>query len=304
MPTASRPASSAQRHLGVSSKRAVSAAGGPKSAIGLTTRSVLRYPGGKSRAISLLERLLPPTDIRTVLSPFLGGGSFELHLTGMGCTVSAFDAYAPLANFWHHLLTNPVRLASTANKHRPLTPQSFKELQQRCADRSTSIADAAAYLAVNRSSFSGSTLSGGFSKSAATGRFNDALIERVRQFRNSRITVQQGSFEDTISSGFDFIFADPPYWLAGSANKLYGERGNMHDEFDHLLFRQLMGDIPTPWLVTYNDAPQLRELWRDFHLTPASWAYGMNSSKQSSELIITNYALANPQEESATLSPN
>ena len=43
-------------------------------------RSVLRYPGGKYRARKILYNEMPE-NVDTVLSPFLGGGSFELYLT-------------------------------------------------------------------------------------------------------------------------------------------------------------------------------------------------------------------------------
>ena len=64
----------------------------------LTTRSPLRYPGGKSRAVLMI---LPhiPQDTDKVCSPFFGGGSVELALMARGVSVSGSDIFSPLVDF-------------------------------------------------------------------------------------------------------------------------------------------------------------------------------------------------------------
>ena len=47
--------------------------------------SPLRYPGGKTRACKILDEIVNnyfdmTTDFDTVVSPFVGGGSFEFYL--------------------------------------------------------------------------------------------------------------------------------------------------------------------------------------------------------------------------------
>lgn len=143
---------------------------------------------------------------------------------------------------------------------------------------------------MNRCSYSGSTLSGGYSKASEEGRLTDSIIDRVRTFRNKQITVDTASFENTISSKFDFIFADPPYLLPdASSNKLYGISGSLHHAFNHESFADLMKNVHTPWLITYNDSPEIRKLYSKYRVESVSWAYGMNSTKQSSEVVIRNY---------------
>lgn len=58
----------------------------------ITTKTMLRYPGGKTRAIKVLAPLVPK-NTNKVVSPFLGGGSFELYLTGLGIEVTASDLF-------------------------------------------------------------------------------------------------------------------------------------------------------------------------------------------------------------------
>lgn len=45
--------------------------------------SILRYPGGKSRAVKILDKYIP-SDAKIILSPFTGGASFELFLRDKG----------------------------------------------------------------------------------------------------------------------------------------------------------------------------------------------------------------------------
>lgn len=100
----------------------------------ISTKTPLRYPGGKTRAVSILDTLLPQdSPISTVLSPFLGGGSYELHLTERGITVVGYDVFQQLTNFWQHLLSSPEKLARAVRARRPVGSAKFKTYQQTLA---------------------------------------------------------------------------------------------------------------------------------------------------------------------------
>jgi DNA adenine methylase len=256
----------------------------------LSTTSPLRYPGGKTRAIPLLTKFLPKNLSGNVLSPFLGGGSFELYLTSIGCVVHGFDAYAPLVNFWVWVEKNPKLLANKIRARMPVDQVHFKTFQNNIKTKSpSSVKLAAEYLIVNRCSFSGATMSGGFSSAAASGRMTESIVKRIENFNNPLLKVSFGDFQKTIKPGYDFIFADPPYWLEDSASKLYGNSGDMHLGFNHEQFFKLISKIKDPWMITYNDSSKVRDLYKDFNVYPVNWSYGMNSSKKSSEIIICNY---------------
>ena len=59
--------------------------------------SPLRYPGGKSRACLILEKYVKEnyTERKKMLSPFVGGGSFELYLA----STNAFPNFLRLMSF-------------------------------------------------------------------------------------------------------------------------------------------------------------------------------------------------------------
>jgi DNA adenine methylase len=69
--------------------------------------SPLRYAGGKSKAIGLILDNLPKLREKRVVSPFFGGGSFELCLSqNLGIEVVGYDVFGMLTNFWDVLINH------------------------------------------------------------------------------------------------------------------------------------------------------------------------------------------------------
>jgi len=248
-------------------------------------KSPLRYPGGKTRAI---KHLLPHIPEGDVCAPFMGGGSLELKLSE-DRTVYGYDAFYPLYNFWHSLLNHKEELVKEVRNLHPLDKGGFKAARDLLHAYSNNIplsrVAAAAYFAVNRSSFSGATLSGGFSQQAADGRFNENSIKRLENFEAPNLKVGFLSFEESIAlHEKEFLYLDPPYFLEAKS-KLYGKNGDMHEGFDHKLLHSLLTNRQN-WLLCYNDCEFIREHYSDYEIIPAAWAYGMNKSKQSNEVFI------------------
>ena len=249
-------------------------------------KTPLRYPGGKTRAVKTLVNYIPE-DCKKLCSPFLGGGSFELALAEKGIKVYAYDAFYPLYNFWNHLLTNKDELVGCVRDVHPLTKERFKEFRKQLKDyeSGSDVKMAAAYFAINRSSFSGATLSGGFSQQAADGRFNENSIKRLENFDAPNLKVGFLSFEESIEQHKnEFLYLDPPYFLEAKS-KLYGKNGDMHEGFDHEMLHFLLTNRQN-WLLCYNDCEFIRKHYSDYEIVPAEWAYGMNKSKKSNEVFI------------------
>ena len=69
-------------------------------------KTPLRYPGGKSRALSKLFQYIPDlNDYKEYREPFLGGGSVALEVTKRypRLDITVNDLYEPLYNFWREL---------------------------------------------------------------------------------------------------------------------------------------------------------------------------------------------------------
>ena len=271
-------------------------------------RSPLRYPGGKQRAaktiVDILDQRLPANS--KIASPFFGGGSVELELASRGHKVTASDFFAPVAAFWQQLKSDPQRLhAKCMEWCEPpcIEKASFYQLQSDLRQlMSTGIAIteqqqfelAWRFFVVNRKSFSGATLSGGM---ASGDRFNKAAIDRLLPVDMSNLTVKRGDYWDQLFDRkrrrftFDAIYADPPYAL--DCSKLYGDKGSTHDDFDHTRFAGHMWSLSSkynvPILISYNDCDTVRKLFDGWQFNQISWAYGMNASKKSNEVLISNF---------------
>lgn len=271
----------------------------------ISDKSVLRYPGGKYRARKILETHLPENTTH-VLSPFLGGGSFELFLTSKGVQVTGTDNFYLLVNFWHHLLNDNAQLAhycqqylnkadkdlfNTKQQELKLHNNAYSDNNAHNVGNNEKLQQAGDFFIVNRCSFSGATLSGGYSKESATTRFNQSIVNKVRTFANSKLTTECLDYQDSINKYADdtnLIFLDPPYALDNNS-KLYGVKGDKHKDFNHDEFYEFINQCDNKILLTYNDNEYIRQKWKDYNITEENWKYGMNKNKQSSELVIKNY---------------
>lgn len=74
-------------------------------------KTLLRYPGGKSKAIDLITPYVKDYD--KIVSPFIGGGSLEVHwAANLNKQVIGYDIFDVLVNFWTIVLNNPGELSN------------------------------------------------------------------------------------------------------------------------------------------------------------------------------------------------
>lgn len=242
--------------------------------------SILRYPGGKTRAVKILKDYIPE-NCEAILSPFFGGGSFELYCLNNNINVIANDKFEPLINFWTVLQNQPTELIHEIEKRSSVTKEDFLIYKQKLLDiKLSSVLRACYYFIVNRCSFNGSTCSGGFSREASVKRFNESSVSRLKKINLDNISFYCMDFEDFLNTHEDdvFIYADPPYYMK---DKLY----DLKEKFTHERLFQVLKKRKN-WMLCYNDCTYIRELYSDYKIVEIGWKYGMNKSKQSSEILI------------------
>lgn len=247
------------------------------------TKTLLRYPGGKSRAIKILNEYLPE-GIDVICSPFFGGGSFELSLMEKGVKVFGYDIFTPLVEFWQMAIEQPTKLAEEVQKYHPLSKEKFYELQKEQFVLKTKLERAAVFYVINRASFSGSTLSGGMSPGHP--RFNGNSITRLKEFQAHDMSVESLDFKYSIEKHKnDFLYLDPPYYIE---NHLYGKKGDAHKNFDHEGLAKILKKR-RKWMLSYNNCDHIKELYKGYEFVYPSWSYGMSNDKESKEILILNY---------------
>jgi DNA adenine methylase len=259
----------------------------------ITNKSPLRYPGGKTRACKKLETIMKEhfniSDFDNLISPFFGGGSFEFHIQNdYQLNIIANDKFTPLYNFWNICKNNKEKLYDELTKKiNMIDKDDFTCFREQIMKEKNTLKQSIMYFIINRCSFSGATLSGGFSVEASKKRFTQSSIERIKNLNLSKFNIYNLDFEDFINNNQDtknLIFLDPPYYLE-KASTLYGNNGDMHDTFDHNKLYKCLSTKQN-WFMTYNNCEYIKNLYKDFKIIETSWSYGMNKSKKSSEIVI------------------
>ena len=259
----------------------------------INNKSPLRYPGGKTRACKVLDVILKENfDISkfdNIVSPFFGGGSFEFHVqNNYQLNIIANDKFSPLYNFWMTCKYNKENLCKElSRKVNLIDKQEFTNLRDKIMNESNELNQSIMYFIINRCSFSGATLSGGFSLEASKNRFTKSSIDRINELDLNYFCIYNLDFEDFISDKKEtnnLIFLDPPYYLE-KASKLYGNNGDMHETFEHDKLYNCLSK-KNNWFMTYNNCDYIKKLYKDFKIIETNWSYGMNTSKNSSEIVI------------------
>jgi DNA adenine methylase len=265
--------------------------------------SPLRYPGGKTRACKPLDIILNDHfDIKSfnkLISPFFGGGSFEFYIqNNYGLEIIANDKFKPLYNFWNTCKNDNDELCTNLYKNIDnVDKDTFTDLREKIMTEEDNLQQSVMYFIINRCSFSGATLSGGFSLESSKKRFTNSSIDRINQLNLTGFTIYNCDFEEFINKSTNknndensLLFLDPPYYLE-KKSKLYGNNGDLHENFNHDKLFKIMNQLKEKninWIITYNNCTHIRNLYKDYLILDVNWSYGMNKSKESSEIVIIN----------------
>lgn len=257
-------------------------------------KTPLRYPGGKSRTTDLLLSYFPK--FSEYREPFVGGGSVFLALKEKYPTKKYWinDLYKELYYFYRWMKLRPIdvidTIKSVKREYVNDGKSMFEELKELLNKKKiTQKIKAGYFFVINRVSFSGTTLSGGYSNASFETRFTDSSIERLIPFskalkKNVRITNLD--YEKVIKKDGKnvFIYLDPPY--ATEKQTLYGKNGDLHKCFDHERFANALKECKHKWLITYNDCEYIRNLFSFATIIPFEASYGMKNVRKDKENIV------------------
>ena len=162
----------------------------------MTTKShktPLRYPGGKSRALSKLFQFIPNlSDYTEYREPFLGGGSVAIEVSKRYPHLKIWvnDLYEPLYNFWKQIQNNGEEIKDKLIEYKSLYPNPdkarglFVESKELVNDQTLDSLDRAVrFYIVNKCSFSGLTERSSFSQQAAISNFSMNGIEKLTGYQ-------------------------------------------------------------------------------------------------------------------------
>lgn len=274
--------------------------------------SPLRYPGGKARFAPFIAEVMRANGLEGghYVEPFAGGAgvALELLFDGHATHIHINDLDPAVHAFWSAATADPEGLLRLLYDT-PITMDEWYRLRQMMLDQDPGVSmteKGFATLFVNRTNRSGILKGGVIGGKAQTGsykldaRFNKDMIasrlERIGQYAD-RITVHQEdaysllSRASTLVPKRSLIYLDPPYYVKG--RDLYR---NFYKHDDHLQIAHLLQspDFTTPWVVSYDSAPQICDMYNDAEARKYGLHYTAQSRYVGDEVMFFKDGLAVP----------
>lgn len=275
--------------------------------------SFFRYPGGKSKIYkNILCRIKEfKYDINEYREPFFGGGSVGLKLIReLGIKKTWInDKDVGVSCLWTSVIKYPHLIIDHIKKYEPTVNDFFdikKELiaiKKQPIDVENLVLIGFKKLVIHQISYSGlGVMSGGplggklqKSQYKIDCRWSpDYICKKVlninKMFENVNVynnLCTNFDFETVLLDGSEsFTYLDPPYFMNG--NNLYN-CGFSYE--DHKRLSCILNSMKYPWLLSYDDCEEIRELYSWAKINYIDVKYTINSSKKTSksELLISNF---------------
>ena len=273
--------------------------------------SPLRYPGGKSCIFAMTRDIVNSSQLRHCAygEPFAGGCGLALRLLmdGVVSRIYINDLDPAIWAFWDSVLNGTEELCDRIART-DVTVEEWRNQRERLAkglcDDAIGLGFAAFFL--NRTNRSGIIKSGGVI--GGIEQKGDYLIdcrynkpELIR--RISRIALHRDQIVLTHMDAVDFmdffearershclLCIDPPYFSKGSS--LYS---NFYRKDDHAVLSDRVRSLEVPWIMTYDSADEIRDLYADFPAYHFSINYSAQSKRLGTELLIHSGAVEIPE---------
>ncbi len=272
----------------------------------------LRYPGGKSRLANFAKLVFEANDLRGghYAEPFAGGASIAFHLlfSGYATCIHVNDLSRSVYSFWWSVSNDTENLCRLISSTRvSMTAWHRQKEIQANPDQYSILELGFSTFFLNRTNRSGIITGGVIGGQDQDGdwtldaRYNKpALIARVKniaQYKDKIKLYNEDAAEFTANivarlPQKSLTYLDPPYYSKGQ--RLY-ENHYLHD--DHADIAERVARLRRKWIVSYDDAPQVRALYDNFRKLPFKLSYSANDRYSGSEIMFFCNNLVIPEVE-------
>ena len=252
-------------------------------------KSLLSWVGGKRLLRKTIEPLVP-TDIKSYIEPF-GGGGWVLFYKDKWADLEVYnDLDGRLVNLFRIVKYHPNALKEELRYLLGSREMFFQFLN---STPITDIQKAAQFLFLISRSFGGRGETFGTKKTAGATKSQRNDLEKIDAIhkRLDKVIVENRDFE-TLIKQYDFegafFYCDPPY------SKGCGYKVTSTKDFDHERLREVLGNIKGRFLLSYDDSPKIRELYKGFEMIEVERRKGIDrrgGDKVYKELLIANYPI-------------
>lgn len=265
------------------------------------TYSPLRYPGGKNRLAPFIAKVCVDNGITEhYVEPYSGGAAVALFLLFEGFVnrVTINDSDRSIYAFWHSVLNQTDDFCDLIKKV-PITIDEWKKQREIQMDKDNEdlIKLGFSTFFLNRTNRSGIIKGGAIGGNNQIGkykldcRFNkEDLIERIKMIANYKERIELYNLDalelvvlvlgNTENLGDTLFYFDPPYYVEG--HSLYM---NYYKKAHHQIVSERIKQLDAHWIISYDDAPEIRRLYSDCHMIEYDMFHMAATSKKGKELV-------------------
>ncbi|ENM2830045.1 DNA adenine methylase [Vibrio cholerae] len=261
--------------------------------------SPLRYPGGKSKLTAYIVETLKLNGLEggTYVEPFAGGCAIAWYLLLEGHVKKVWinDLDPAIHSFWYCVLYRTDELCQLIYDTDVTIDEWRKQRNIYVNEKDVLLLGFATFF-LNRTNRSGIIKAGVIGGIEQTGNYlldcryqKDTLIAKIKAIaaRSDDIVLTNldaTHFIDEYLTSIEercLVNIDPPYYIKGK-----GLYQNFFEHDDHYRLYESVKRIKHPWIVTYDDTPEITGIYAEFQPQTFGLTYTAQTKRKGSELII------------------
>lgn len=272
--------------------------------------SPLRYPGGKSLMTNFFVDLFHKNRLQEIVyaEPYAGGAgaAINLLLNGHVNEILINDANNGIYSFWNALINESDRFIQTIYNIPVTLAEWYKQKAILIESTKPSFELGIATFFMSRTNRSG-VISGGpiggstaekqkeakykidcrFNKQDLIHRFELIAAKKNRiKVTNEDALIFLRQIEDNA-----FVYLDPPYYLKGKSLYMNHYNDKNHKELAHFL----LNESHFIWVLSYDDVPQIREMYTNSELYRFPLKYTVRKKQVGYELLTHSPNISFPE---------
>lgn len=258
---------------------------------------VAPWLGGKRNLAKRICAIIDATPCTTYAEPFVGMGGIFLRRTVRPRAEVINDAGRDVANLFRILQRHYPQFLEVL-RFQLTTRAEFYRLIDTNPDTLTDLERAARFLYLQRTAFGGKVSGRNFGVSKdRPARFNLTTLEPMLEDLHSRLAgvviecLDFGAFITRYDGAGTLFYLDPPYW---GCEDDYGKQ--LFERADFQRLADQLERISGKFLLSLNDRPEVRAIFKSFFQAEVITTYSVSASKPAAatargELLISNWPL-------------
>lgn len=265
--------------------------------------SPLRYPGGKASIYDMTRDVIISHDMELCqyAEPYAGGCGLALKLltNNLVDELHINDIDRSIASLWTCIIEQPEELSQLISIAKLDMEEWYKQKKvQSVKENMDPLELAFSTLYLNRTNRSGIIKAGVIGGKKQDGvykmdcRFNkSALIKKIHQIAKIKDKIHVYNLDaidfieklEGLKLPKPLLMVDPPYYNKGQS--LYT---NFYNHEDHTFISKKLAQTNLPWLLTYDNTPEISELYKDFTQYEFDINYSAAKKRVGRELFVTS----------------